>query len=158
MSNQTKAKVFAFIRTILTAAGTFIIGANVMGVTVEPKTWEIVVGAFMTIIATWWGYDVKGSAEERNQSLTRHGISSAGGFVTALGISPIVASGGGDGAIQTITTIIGFILQFLPRLQKLFSNRKIKGIENNTLVVDHSRGVPSAVNNTRRMGDRNYTG
>lgn len=111
---MTKDVILSLIRTLLTAFGAFLFGKNVFGTTLDSTTWEIWVGALLTLGSTIWGIVDKTSTIEAVQSGLRSVFTVGGGILVAMG----KLTG------QTLDSVVGLIAPIVTFLYSALSKQK----------------------------------
>jgi len=125
-----KDAVLSILRAILTMGGSYIVGHNLFGHTVDASIWQEVAGSVIALSAAIWGIADKTANIEGVQSALRSVIISVGGFLTAAG----VISG------DTLNSILGLITALAPILQSHLSKVKVKQIATGDLKVSADTG------------------
>jgi hypothetical protein len=111
------------LRALFILIGSWVVGHNVFGTTVDSHTWEIIAGALVTVASTIWGIASKTATIEGVESALRSIITSVGGLFAAAGM----ITG------NNLNAILGFVAAALPALQSYLSKTKVQQIAQGTL-------------------------
>lgn len=130
---MTKDTALGILRALLTLAGTYLIGHNLgfLGA-VTSETWQIVLGAVLTLVGTVWGIVDKTTGPEQLQSALRSIVVSIGGFLVAAGKL----------SNTSLDAIIGLVMAIIPLIQKKASSETNKQIAdpNQAITADLKTG------------------
>lgn len=123
---MTKDTALSILRSGLTLLGTYLIGHNLgfLGA-ITSETWQIILGAGITIFSTAWGIVDKTTGPEQLQSALRSVVISIGGFLVAAGIIKDT----------TLDAIMGLIVALIPIFQSKLSKDTNKQIVNPSSAV-----------------------
>lgn len=108
------------IRTLLSAAGAFLLGRNILGHTIDESWWQEAVGVLMGIVSIVWSIRDKTATIEAIQGAARQAISFIGGLLVGAGYM----------TAQTLTAVLGFIIAVGPFIQGWLERLKNRKIEN----------------------------
>lgn len=111
---MTQDNLLSALRALLIIAGSYVVGHNVFGHAISSSTWQIVVGAAVTVASTIWGIATKTSSIEGVESAVRSIITSVGGLFVSAG----VLSG------DNLNAILGLVTALAPLLQSMLSKSK----------------------------------
>jgi|ERR1700690_2584615 len=123
------------LRAIGTLLGAYLVGHAVFGHTITADIWQVVGGAFLTVVSTAWGIWTKTSNIEGIESAARSVISALGG----LGVSAGVISG------QQLAAILAAIIPIATFIQSALAKSKTQQIAAGT-VIPMSTGKVQAIN------------
>jgi hypothetical protein len=113
------------LRAIGALVGSYLVGHAVFGHTVTADVWQVVGGAFLTVVSTAWGIWTKTSNIEGLESAARSVISALGG----LGVSAGVISG------QQLATILAAIIPLATFIQSALAKSKTQQIASGAVTV-----------------------
>lgn len=102
--NLNKEQLFSFIRMLITAAGAYVFGHNLLGQKIDESLWQEVVGVLMLVISCAWSIATKCATVEMVEGTVRQIATFAGGLLVASGKL----------SATTLTTIIGLITTIIP--------------------------------------------
>jgi uncharacterized membrane protein len=111
------------LRALLILVGSYIVGKNLFGHAVDSSTWQIIVGAAVTVASTIWGIVTKTANVEGVESAVRSVITSIGGLLASAG----VISG------DNLNAILGLVTALAPFLQSVLSKSKNQQIASGTI-------------------------
>ena len=115
---MNKETIFSLLRTALTLIGSYLIGKNLLGNTIDNSIIEILVGAGMSLASVVWGIISKDLVIEQIQSFIRSAVVGIGGLLVASG--KIEA-----GKIESLS---GFLLAVSTFIYSLLSRKKSQNI------------------------------
>jgi hypothetical protein len=131
---MTKATGLSLFRTLLTLAGTYIIGHNLFGKPIDANVWQEVGAAALTAFSVGWGVLDKTATVEMVQSAIRSVLITFGGLLVAAG----KLSG------QSLEAIVGVGAVIVTAIQSHTSKVKIKQIASGQLTVtDKGKAAPA---------------
>lgn len=131
---MTKETALSLLRTLLTLAGTYIIGHNLFGKPIDSNVWQEIGGAALTAVGVGWGVSDKTATVEMVQSAVRSVLITFGGLLVAAG----KLSG------QSLEAIIGVGAVVVTAIQSHTSKVKIKQISSGQLIVtDKGKAAPA---------------
>lgn len=113
---MNKETIFSVVRTLLSAFGSFLIGKNIAGTTVDMVVWEMWVGGFMGAISLAWSIFDKTATIEMFQSGIRNFLILIGGFLVGWGK---LAQGTWDAVMGIIVIILPFIYSRLSKQKSI---------------------------------------
>lgn len=113
------------LRALLILVGSYLVGHNLFGKSVDSQTWEVISGAILTVASAIWGIATKTSTIEGIESAARSVITSIGGLLTSSGILT------GD----NLNAILGLVTAILPAIQSSISASKNSQISSGTASV-----------------------
>lgn len=116
---MTKVTALSLARSILTVLGSYIIGHNLGGHTIDANTYGIVGGAILTLIGAVWGVMDKTTTIEGFQSAVRSVIQTIGGIGVAQGLLKA----------DSLAAILSLIPVLAPAIQSYTSRLKVKQID-----------------------------
>jgi hypothetical protein len=119
------------LRAIGALVGSYLVGHAVFGHTVTADVWQVVGGAFLTVVSTAWGIWTKTSNIEGLESAARSVISALGG----LGVSAGVISG------QQLATILAAIIPLATFIQSALAKSKTQQISAGTVTTNSAGQV-----------------
>jgi len=119
------------LRAIGTLIGAYLVGHAVFGHTITADIWQVVGGAFLTVVSTAWGIWTKTSNIEGIESAARSVISALGG----LGVSAGVISG------QQLAAILAAIIPIATFIQSALAKSKTQQIAAGTVAATASGKV-----------------
>lgn len=128
---MNKETIFSVVRTLLSAFGSFLIGKNIAGTTVDMVVWEMWVGGFMGAASLAWSIFDKTATIEMFQSGIRNFLILIGGFLV----------GWGKLAQGTWDAIMGIIVILLPFIYSQLSKQKSIDIATGKLGLRDLSGV-----------------
>jgi hypothetical protein len=111
------------LRAIGTLIGAYLVGHAIFGHTITADVWQVVGGAFLTIVSTAWGIWTKTSDIEGIESAARSVISALGG----LGVSAGVISG------SQLAAILAAIIPLATFIQSALAKSKNQQIAAGTV-------------------------
>jgi hypothetical protein len=120
-------------RALLILAGSFLVGHNLFGHPIDSKTWQVVSGALVTIIATVWGIASKTATIESVESAVRSVITAIGGLLASAGI--VTGS--------NVNAALGFVTALAPALQSYLGKTKGQQIAAGALTTSVLTGKAS---------------
>ena len=123
---MNKETIFSLLRTALTLIGSYLIGKNLLGNTIDNSIIEILVGAGMSLASVVWGIISKGLVIEQIQSFIRSAVVGIGGLLVASG--KIEA-----GKIESLS---GFLLAVSTFIYSLLSRKKSQNIVSGKIESD----------------------
>lgn len=115
---MTQDNLLSSLRALLILVGSYVVGHNLFGHTVDSSTWQIIAGAVVTIASTIWGIASKTSTIEGVESAVRSVITSVGGLFVSAG----VLSG------DNLNAILGLVTAIAPAIQSALSKAKTQQI------------------------------
>ena len=131
---MNKDTLLSLVRTLLTLAGTYIIGHNLFGKPIDADAWQEVGGALLTVFGVGWGILDKSATAEMIESAIRSVVISIGGLLVAAG----KLSG------ETLQAILGLVAVVATAIQSHTSKVKVKQIASGQLsVTDKGKAVPA---------------
>ena len=123
---MNKETIFSLLRTALTLIGSYLIGKNLLGNTIDNSIIEILVGAGMSLASVVWGIFSKDLVIEQVQSFIRSAVVGIGGLLVASG--KIEA-----GKIESLS---GFLLAVSTFIYSLLSRKKSQNIVSGKIESD----------------------
>jgi hypothetical protein len=111
------------LRAIGTLIGAYLVGHAIFGHTITADVWQVVGGAFLTVVSTAWGIWTKTSDIEGIESAARSVISALGG----LGVSAGVISG------SQLAAILAAIIPLATFIQSALAKSKNQQIAAGTV-------------------------
>ncbi len=109
-----KDTILSIIRSLLTLGGTYLIGHNLFGLAIDSTSWQIWLGAIVTVASTVWGVVDKSTGIEQLQSALRSIVISVGGLFVAAGKL----------SQNTLDAILGLLVAVVPMIQSQTSKVK----------------------------------
>ena len=125
MSN-TKENFFAVLRALLTFAGTFLIGHNLFGKTLDSSTAEIVIGAVVSLGGIIWGLIDKTTGIDTALSALRSVLLVIGGLGVSWGLL----------SANTFESIISLVTALIPILQSSLGKAKVVQLSSGQIVPE----------------------
>lgn len=134
---MSKETILGVLRALLTLAGTYLVGHNLLGVAIDSSTWQIILGAVVAVGSTIWGIVDKTAGIEQIQSAIRSVIISLGGI--------LVAAGKLKG--EVLEAIVGLVTAALPLLQSYTAKAKVVQMAAGTLVpqISEKTALPTGL-------------
>ncbi len=122
---MTQDNLLSALRALLIIAGSYVVGHNVFGHAISSSTWQIVVGAAVTVASTIWGIATKTSSIEGVESAVRSVITSVGGLFVSAGVLT------GD----SLNALLGLVTAIAPIVQSMLSKTKNQQIASGSLTT-----------------------
>jgi hypothetical protein len=123
--------IWSIVRTLITLAGTYLVGLNLFGHPLDSNTFQIIGGIIMTLGSVIWGIVDKSASIEQVQSGIRSAFIAGGGLLIAWGKL----------SAQQLELIIGLIVPVLTVLQSYTSKVKVQQINSGQLKANVSGQV-----------------
>lgn len=129
----TKANILSLLRTLLTFAGTFLIGHSLLKQPITTDVWDMIIGVTSAGIGTIWGIVDKTATWDMIESGIRSVLVGAGGFLVTAGLLKD----------ETLQAVIGLITPVLAFIQSSMSKAKVVSLATGqtTPVVDKKTGA-----------------
>lgn len=118
--------LLSIIRTAMTLAGSYVLGHNLLGHTIDASLWQEIMGAAMAVGGTIWGICDKPATIEGLQSAIRSIVLAVGGVLMALGVVNQ----------QNLDTVLALLLAVIPMIQSHTSKVKVKQLDSGKLTTD----------------------
>ena len=125
MTTETKVKVLALLKMLLTFAGTFLLGHTFLGQALTTETLDTLFGVILTAAGLVWSLIDNSATIEVIESGLRVILVGGGGFLETAGI----IKG------PTLAAIIGMIPFVIAFIQSLTSKTKVVQMEKGELVA-----------------------
>lgn len=122
---MTQDNLLSFVRALLILVGSYVVGHNLFGHTVDSSTWQIIAGAVVTLSSIIWGIVTKSTSIEAVESAIRSIITSVGGLFVSAG----VLSG------DNLNAILGLVTAIAPAIQSALSKTKNQQIATGTVTT-----------------------
>lgn len=129
-----KETFLSILKTVLVIAGTWLVGHNLFGASVDASLWQEIAGGVIALGAAIWGVVDKSGTIDALQSAIRSFIASAG--------SLLVMSGKITG--DTLNAIIAIITMLIPILWSHLGRAKVVNIANGSLQANPDGTVTKA--------------
>jgi hypothetical protein len=133
--DMQQANFISTLRALLVLAGSYLVGHNLFGKPLDSQTWEIIVGALVTVATTIWGIADKSTTLEGFESALRSVLTSIGGL--------FVASGQLSG--DNLNAILGLIPAIATSLQSYLSKSKVQQIATGTVTPSDTGKVTKSI-------------
>lgn len=143
---MTKDTALSILRSILTLAGTYLIGHNLFGVAVNQDNFQIAIGVVISLGSTIWGIADKSIGADQIASAVRSILLTGGGL--------LVAAGKLNGS--TLDAITGLALAVLPILQSYLAKAKVVAVATGTAVPQMTTNASGAVVPTGKLVKPGY--
>lgn len=130
MNATTKETWLSILRTILTFAGTYVIGHNLFGHEVDSQTWEIIGGSLLAIGSIVWGIVDKSAGIEQIESALRSILISLGGVAVSFGLIKN----------EVVVTLLALLTPVIALIQSWTSKAKVVQIDKGTLATNQTTG------------------
>lgn len=127
---MNKDTFLSALRAVLTMAGSYLLGHNLFGRTIDVNIWQEIAGAIVAVASIVWGIVDKPASIEGIQSAVRSVFISISGVLLSLGVV----------TQQTLDSVLAIILAILPVIQSHTSKVKVKQIADGTLQVSSDTG------------------
>lgn len=115
----TRTEIFAILRSLLSAAGAYLLGVNVFGIKVDASVWQEVVGGIMALAGIAFSVLDKSLTVEMIAAFIRQTITVGGGL--------LVAAGKIRG--EVIVSLLAIIPMVAPYVQGILLRIKISGLQ-----------------------------
>lgn len=115
---MTKANILSLVRTVLTFAGTFLIGHSILNQPITSDVWDMIIGVSSTAFGTIWGIVDKSATSDMIESALRSILIGVGGFLVTAGILKN----------ETLQALLGLITPILAFIQSVMSKAKVVSI------------------------------
>lgn len=125
------SNIMAIIRMLLSLFGSYLIGKNLFGATIDEVLWQEIVGAVLVVISLVWTILDKSAGIEKVEGVIRQFVTALGGLFIGLGIVKE----------ETVTTISSILIALLPYILSLLGRRKSQEIATGELGVNDLAGV-----------------
>lgn len=125
---MTLDTLMTILRAALSLIGTYALGHNLLGHTIDASLWQEIAGAVLTVGSTVWGIVDKPTSIEGLQSAIRSVLPAVGGLLLALGITNQ----------QTLDSIAAIVLAIIPVLQNHTSKVKVQQLDSGKIKTDAS--------------------
>ena len=125
MTTETKTKVIALLKMVLTFAGTFLLGHTFLGQALTTETLDTLFGVVLTLVAVIWSIADNSATIEVIESSTRVILTGGGGFLVSAGLIKA----------PTLAALIGSIPLIIAVIQSFASKTKVVQMEKGTLVA-----------------------
>lgn len=109
---MNKDLALSLLRSILTVAGSYLLGKNLLGNSIDSTLWQEVVGAVLSLVGTVWGIVQKTATVDAISSGVRSLAIFIGGLLVASGK---LSSGALDSWLGLVTTLVMVILSQVSR-------------------------------------------
>lgn len=126
---MNKQLFFTLLKTLLTFGGSYLVGHNLFGASVDNSTLEVLVGAAMAVGSTVWSFFDKTYTIESLQAVVRQVILVIGGLLVSSGRVKD----------ETVKQIEGLALVLIPFLQSILSKKKAEQIQTGEIEVKSLR-------------------
>lgn len=120
---MNKNTLFPIIRTILSAAGAYIVGVNLFGHAIDQSLWQIIVGGIMALASIIWSIRDKSLTIEGAEGFLRQAITVGGGLLVSWGK---VKS-------ELVAALLALIPVLAPYLQSVLSRNKSAALQTNAV-------------------------
>lgn len=129
----SKENILSLLRTLLTFAGTFLIGHSLLNQPITSDVWDMIIGVSSAAFGTIWGIADKTATWDMIESGIRSVLIGAGGFLVTAGLLKD----------ETLQAVIGLITPVLAFIQSSMSKAKVVNLATGkaTPVVDKNTGV-----------------
>jgi hypothetical protein len=121
--------------TILTILGTFVIGHNLLGATINESLWQEIGGASTVVVAL--------VMTVYNHTVTIEAIQAGIHRVVEVVGTLLVASG--RMTSETLVTILGVITAITPVIYKYYSVKKTQQLAAGTIAIEDLKGAPKQI-------------
>lgn len=129
---MTRETFVIFVKALLTLAGSYLIGQNLMGQPIDNELWQVIVGVIMSGVSIYWSIKDKTYTIESIQAFVRQLLLVIGGLLLASGkITP-----------DRLEAIIGAVVVLVPVLQSYLSKKKAEEIKEGNLNVQSLSSIP----------------
>lgn len=129
---MTKETVFIIIKTMLTVAGSFLIGKNFIGHPVDQNMLEVIGGILMSAVSVFWSIKDKNYTIESIQAVVRQIILFIGGLLVAKGTI----------TEDKLNGYLGLAASLIPLVQSYLSKKKVTEIQEGKIVVEGMAKIP----------------
>lgn len=121
-----KETIFSLLRTILTLVGTYLIGKNIFGHTVDDNIFTVISASLITLVSVVWGIVDKTATIEGVQSGVRSVFIGLGGLAVSWGFLKS----------EQLVAILGVLAPLLTLIQSYTSKVKVKQIHSGKVRTD----------------------
>jgi hypothetical protein len=128
---MNKEKVLSLIRSILTLAGSYLIGKNVFGTVADASFAQEATGAIMVLVSLIWGIVDKTTTIEMVQTSIMQVLKFIGGFLVAKGKI----------SLENLDTLIGIATGLAAIIYGRYSYQKNQKIASGDIDVSELKGL-----------------
>lgn len=122
---MNKETSLIFVRALMTALGSWLIGNYFMGSQLTPELWQIILGIILSGVSVFWSVKEKTVNEEIVNSFVRQVVSFFGGLMVASGkITP-----------ERLDSLTGLILVIVPIILSYFEKKKSTRLANRQITI-----------------------
>lgn len=123
MTPSTKDTWLSILRTVFTFAGTYFVGRNIFGHTIDSNTLEIVGGSILALGSIIWGIVDKSAGIEQIESALRSILISLGGVAVSFGLIKN----------EVVITLLALLTPIITLIQSWTSKAKVEKIAKSEL-------------------------